>query len=110
MFENNPALDLTVRPAAMSMARSATLSRIGQLVEDHQQRPSRIQLASCLAASGDRMMQRLPFHGSKRRSKVLLRSCFVALDSVLLPEIFSWSVEQATDGPRKGLNPPPALC
>jgi hypothetical protein len=27
----------------------------------------------------------------------------------LLPEIFSWLVEQATDGPRKGLNPPPAL-
>jgi hypothetical protein len=34
---------------------------------------------------------------------------FVALDLALLPEIFLWVVEQATDGPRKGLNPPPAL-
>jgi hypothetical protein len=33
----------------------------------------------------------------------------VALDLALLPEIFSRLVEQATDGPRKGLNPPPAL-
>jgi hypothetical protein len=34
---------------------------------------------------------------------------FVVLDLALLPEIFLLSVEQATDGPRKGLNPPPAL-
>jgi hypothetical protein len=40
--------------------------------------------------------------------KVLPRSCFVALDLAPLPEIFSKVVEQATDGPRKGLNPPPA--
>jgi hypothetical protein len=34
---------------------------------------------------------------------------FVVLDLALLPEIFLQLVEQATDGPRKGLNPPPAL-
>lgn len=32
----------------------------------------------------------------------------VALDLARLPKIFSKVVEQATDGPRKGLNPPPA--
>jgi hypothetical protein len=40
--------------------------------------------------------------------KVLPGSCVVALDLARLPEIFSKLVEQATDGPRKGLNPPPA--
>ena len=38
-----------------------------------------------------------------------LHLIFVALDLALLPEIFSRQVEQATDGPRKGLNPPPSL-
>jgi hypothetical protein len=30
-------------------------------------------------------------------------------DSAYLPELAFVPVEQATDGPRKGLNPPPAL-
>jgi hypothetical protein len=43
------------------------------------------------------------------KQEVLRRLMFVALDLALLPKIFSEVVEQATDGPRKGFNPPPAL-
>jgi hypothetical protein len=40
--------------------------------------------------------------------RIFVALIFVALDLVRLPKIFSQVVEQATDGPRKGLNPPPA--
>ena len=43
------------------------------------------------------------------QQKLLELLIFVGLDLALLPEIFSRLVEQATDGPRKGLNPPPSL-
>jgi hypothetical protein len=48
--------------------------------------------------------------GGAISEKVLAGLRFVALDLARLPEIFSRLVEQATDGPRKGLNPPPSFC